>query len=311
MLACTLGVGFGPFRFSEAHQALNLQSLLYRNACAEKKPGRACKEPAALELRRAVVIVLRERVVVCHFMMRAPSGMMVLCLVMMSLSLTNLLDCVQVMWMLNVLALSLPTTLVRTNQMNTTSPNKVKPNLKLNVSKHLLEPMDCDEGQAWLYYGEETLKRQGLDPAAVCTGVFVSSPGSSASWWDCLGTSSATCYANSFMGSNDYYVISVSTPTQYDMTQEDFSVWMKTAITVAGDSTDTSTYRDSVQQLLTTYLKSEDFFIYVADNATAAELQVKIGSVGTNCLQYAGQSSGGLSVHGFVPKKTTSAGASE
>ena len=60
MLACTLGVGFGPFRVSEAHQALNLQSLLYRNACAEKKPGRACKEPAALELRRAVVLVRRE-----------------------------------------------------------------------------------------------------------------------------------------------------------------------------------------------------------------------------------------------------------
>ena len=40
MRACALGVGFGPFHFSEAHQALNLQSLQCRGAGTEKMPGR-------------------------------------------------------------------------------------------------------------------------------------------------------------------------------------------------------------------------------------------------------------------------------
>ena len=61
MRACALRVGFRPIRFSEAHSRVGLQSCA-GVLCAEKKPGRACEEPAALELRHAVVVV---RVVVC------------------------------------------------------------------------------------------------------------------------------------------------------------------------------------------------------------------------------------------------------
>ena len=56
MRACALGVGFGPFRFSEAHsRGLDLQSCA--GVLVLTEAGESCEKPAALGLRRAVALV--------------------------------------------------------------------------------------------------------------------------------------------------------------------------------------------------------------------------------------------------------------
>ena len=60
MRACALGVGFGPFHFSEAPRVGSAKFAAVPGCFVLRRAGENCEDPAALDLQRAVVLVRRE-----------------------------------------------------------------------------------------------------------------------------------------------------------------------------------------------------------------------------------------------------------
>eukprot|EP00326_Haptolina_ericina_P014169 CAMPEP_0181206272 /NCGR_PEP_ID=MMETSP1096-20121128/20942_1 /TAXON_ID=156174 ORGANISM="Chrysochromulina ericina, Strain CCMP281" /NCGR_SAMPLE_ID=MMETSP1096 /ASSEMBLY_ACC=CAM_ASM_000453 /LENGTH=193 /DNA_ID=CAMNT_0023297151 /DNA_START=231 /DNA_END=813 /DNA_ORIENTATION=+ len=87
-------------------------------------------------------------------------------------------------------------------------------------------------------------------------------------------------------------------------TQNDFNTWMETAVDMAGNTTDVNDYSTKITSLLTTYLRSDEFSLWIDEDPAVV---ATVNKAGAGCLFWQGKSQGGLSVVAFatLPSNTT------
>jgi len=83
-------------------------------------------------------------------------------------------------------------------------------------------------------------------------------------------------------------------------TQKDFETWLITALQMAGNSTDVSTVATNISSLLNVYLRSDNYALWVDEDANVVAKTGIDSGIGGTCLFFQGKSLGGLSVVAFA-----------
>jgi len=163
----------------------------------------------------------------------------------------------------------------------------------------------CAEQSALLDWGNLYGARGGVPDKACAVTLVMSQHTFSAG---CGGGGCIDSCADTVgLGSNshyNFYVGMLYTTGRPDVaTQNDFNTWMQTAVAMAGNSTDTEVYSEKITSLLTTYLRSDQFSLWIdGDPALMAAVNP---TAGAGCLFWQGKSQGALSVVAFATLSNT------
>lgn len=159
---------------------------------------------------------------------------------------------------------------------------------------------NCKEQSALLEWSNVNAALNGNVPEGACAVSLVMSPDTSAA--GCAGEGTAYCPGTFSIFSDtkyNFFAASFYTTGRPDVSsQTDFDTWMTTAIQLGGDSTSVSEFSETLTSLLTTYLRSDEFTLWIdMDPALSASVNPNAGG---GCLFWKGQSLGGLSVVAFA-----------